>query len=87
MRTLPLVLWHRGSDSELIADAHLQSRITHGDPYCQICCALYCLWARYTLDCIPDPWHTASTILRWRKQLRGQEIFQPLLDRLLSHRS
>ncbi|WP_373542138.1 ADP-ribosylglycohydrolase family protein [Chamaesiphon sp.] len=22
---------------------------------------------------------------RWRKQLRGQEIFQPLLDRLLSY--
>ncbi|WP_309743926.1 ADP-ribosylglycohydrolase family protein [Chamaesiphon sp. OTE_20_metabat_361] len=171
MRTLPLVLWHQGTDSELIVDAHLQSRTTHGDPYCQICCALYCLWARYMLDCVPDPWHTASTILRsvyrstnpdflaildwavrpedpaegkgsgyvidalrsarmvmendsyelvikhaislgkdtdttaciaggiagirdgvasipdrWRKQLRGQEIFQPLLDRLLWHR-
>jgi ADP-ribosyl-[dinitrogen reductase] hydrolase len=23
---------------------------------------------------------------RWRKQLRGQEIFQPLLNRLLLHR-
>jgi ADP-ribosylglycohydrolase len=28
------------------------------------------------IDAIPD---------RWRKQLRGQEILQPLLDRLLSH--
>ena len=64
MRVLPLVLWHQGSDTELIADAHLQSRVTHGDPYCQICCALYCLWARYTLDCIPDPWRKASTTLR-----------------------
>ena len=64
MRVLPLVLWHRGSDPDLIADAHLQSRVTHGDPYCQICCALYCLWARYTLDGIPDPWHNASTTLR-----------------------
>jgi ADP-ribosyl-[dinitrogen reductase] hydrolase len=172
MRSLPLALWHQGSDSKLIADAHLQSQVTHGDPYCQICCALYCLWARYTLDRIPDPWRTASTILRsvyrstnldfldildwairpddpaegkgsgyvidslrsarmvmendsyelvikhaislgkdtdttaciaggiagirdgvgsipdrWRKQLRGQEIFQPLLDRLLLYRS
>jgi ADP-ribosyl-[dinitrogen reductase] hydrolase len=171
MRSLPLALWHQGSDTELAADAHLQSQVTHGDPYCQVCCALYCLWARYTLDRIPDPWHTASTILRsvyrstntdfldildwairpddpaagkgsgyvidslrsaqmvmendsyelvikhvialgkdtdttaciaggiagirdgvssipdrWRKQLRGQEIFQPLLDRLLLHR-
>lgn len=24
---------------------------------------------------------------RWRRRLRGQEIFQPLLDRLLLHRS
>jgi ADP-ribosyl-[dinitrogen reductase] hydrolase len=172
MRTLPLALWHQGRDSEMIADAHLQSRVTHGDPYCQICCALYCLWARYTLDRIPDSWQTASMTLRsvyrstnpdflaildgevrpedpatgkgsgyvidalrsaqmvmkndsyelvikhaialgkdtdttaciaggiarirdgvasipdrWRKQLRGQEIFQPLLDRLLLHRS
>jgi ADP-ribosyl-[dinitrogen reductase] hydrolase len=170
MRTLPLVLWHQGGDDELIADAHLQSRVTHGDPYCQICCALYCLWARYTLDFVADPWQTASMTLRsvyrstnpdflaildwavrpedpaegkgssyvidalrsarmvmeqdsyelvvkqaislgkdtdttaciaggiagirdgvaaipdrWRKQLRGQEIFQPLLDRLLCH--
>jgi ADP-ribosyl-[dinitrogen reductase] hydrolase len=170
MRALPLALWHRGSDADLIADAHLQSCVTHDDPYCQVCCALYCLWARYTLDLVPDPWNSASislrsiyqvtnseflTILdwavrpddpaegkgsgyvidalrsarmvmenhsyelvvknaialgkdtdttaciaggiagirdgidaipdRWRKQLRGQEILQPLLDRLLSH--
>ena len=170
MRVLPLVLWHRGSDTDLIADAHLQSRVTHGDPYCQICCALYCLWARYILNCLPDPWEAASMTLRsvykstnpdflaildwavrpedpaegrgsgyvidalrsarmvmaydcyeliikhaialgkdtdttaciaggiagirdgvdaipdrWRKQLRGQEIFQPLLDRLIHH--
>jgi ADP-ribosyl-[dinitrogen reductase] hydrolase len=171
MRVLPLALWHQGSDPDLIADAHLQSRVTHSDPYCQICCALYCLWARSTLDCIPDPWSHATTTLRsvyrstnpdflaildwairpddsaegrgsgyvidalrsarmvmendsyelvvkhaislgkdtdttaciaggiagirggvtaipdrWLKQLRGQEILQPLLDRLLSHR-
>jgi ADP-ribosyl-[dinitrogen reductase] hydrolase len=170
MRVLPLVLWHQGSDADLIADAHLQSRVTHGDPYCQICCAIYCLWARYILSCIPDPWENATETLRsvyrstnphfldildwairpndpaegkgsgyvidalrsarmvmahdryelvvkhaialgkdtdttaciaggiagirdgvdaipdrWRKQLRGQEIFLPLLDRLLSY--
>jgi ADP-ribosyl-[dinitrogen reductase] hydrolase len=170
MRVLPLALWHQGSDTDLIADAHSQSCVTHDDPYCQICCALYCLWARYTLDCVPDPWNSASTTLRsiyrvtnpeflnildwavrpddpaegkgsgyvidalrsalmvmennsyelvvkhaislgkdtdttaciaggiagvrdgidaipdrWRKQLRGHEILQPLLDRLLSH--
>ena len=49
MRSLPLGLWHRGTDAELVADAHLQSRVTHGDAYCQVCCALYCLWARQLL--------------------------------------
>ena len=30
MRVLPLALWHLGSDAELVADARLQSRVTHG---------------------------------------------------------
>ncbi len=46
MRVLPLALWHRGTDSELVADAHEQSLPTHGHPRSQVCCALYCLWAR-----------------------------------------
>ena len=46
MRVLPLALWHRGTDEELVADAHTQSLVTHGHPRSQVCCALYCLWAR-----------------------------------------
>ena len=46
MRVLPLALWHRGSDAELVRDACLQSRITHGHARSQVACALYCLWAR-----------------------------------------
>jgi ADP-ribosyl-[dinitrogen reductase] hydrolase len=49
MRVLPLALWHRGSDAELCADARLQSRVTHGHLRAQLCCALYCLWARRLL--------------------------------------
>jgi ADP-ribosylglycohydrolase len=49
MRSLPLAIWHRGSDEELMADAHAQSRVTHGHERSQICCALYCLWARGVL--------------------------------------
>ena len=49
MRVLPLAMWHRGSDAELIAHARLQSRITHGHARSQLCCALYCLWARRIL--------------------------------------
>jgi ADP-ribosylglycohydrolase len=64
MRVLPLVLWHRGSDESLVSDAHLQSRVTHGDDYCQICCALYCLWARGILEQKVDPWHQATVTLR-----------------------
>jgi ADP-ribosyl-[dinitrogen reductase] hydrolase len=64
MRSLPLVLWHRGTDAELVADAHLQSRVTHGDAYCQVCCALYCLWARQLLDNAKTPWIAATQSLR-----------------------
>lgn len=49
MRVLPLALWHSGTDDELIEDAHKQSLITHGHICNQVCCALYCLWARYII--------------------------------------
>jgi len=49
MRVLPLALWHRGSDAELVADAARQSLVTHGHARSQVCCALYCLWVRYAL--------------------------------------
>jgi ADP-ribosyl-[dinitrogen reductase] hydrolase len=64
MRVLPLVLWHQGTDEELVKAAHLQSQITHGQITCQVCCALYCLWARQILEQIADPWMTAVSRLR-----------------------
>ena len=64
MRVLPLALWHRGGDAELVADAQAQSRVTHGHLRSQICCALYCLWARRVLDDTPDPWQAAVATLR-----------------------
>ena len=48
VRVLPLALWHKGSIEELVVDAQEQSVITHGHLRSQVCCALYCLWARYT---------------------------------------
>jgi ADP-ribosyl-[dinitrogen reductase] hydrolase len=80
MRTLPLALWHRGTDAELIADAHLQSRVTHGDPYCQVCCAIYCLWARYTLDRVSNPWETATAVLRAFYRDTENAEFSNILD-------
>ncbi len=46
MRVLPLVLWHRGDDFELAQMAMRQSLVTHGHLRSQLCCALFCLWAR-----------------------------------------
>lgn len=59
MRTLPLVLWHRGSHEQLVSDAFAQSSVTHGHLRCGICCALYSLWARGTMEGGLHPWHAA----------------------------
>ncbi|HEU4534820.1 MAG TPA: ADP-ribosylglycohydrolase family protein [Polyangiaceae bacterium] len=64
MRVLPLALWHRGSDAELVRDADLQSRVTHGHVRSRVCCMLYCLWARRTLAGDPSAWGSAAAALR-----------------------
>lgn len=64
MRVLPLALWHQGSDLELIADAFDQSAVTHGHLRSQLCCALYCLWTRYLLNEIENPWEKAVAKIR-----------------------
>lgn len=64
MRVLPLALWHRGADAELVYDAHAQSQVTHGHLRSQVCCALYCLWARSTMRGDPDAWGSAAAALR-----------------------
>jgi ADP-ribosyl-[dinitrogen reductase] hydrolase len=64
MRVLPLALWHRGTDDALVADAHAQSRVTHGHVRAQVCCALYCLWARRVIEECDDPWADAVQTLR-----------------------
>lgn len=64
MRVLPLALWHTGTDEELIRDARRQSIVTHGHIRSQLCCALYCLWARRLLEGHADPWNAAVRVLR-----------------------
>jgi ADP-ribosyl-[dinitrogen reductase] hydrolase len=66
MRVLPLALWHQGSDVDLVDDAHRQSRVTHGHLRSQVCCALYCLWARRLLQQYNpnDAWKDAVSTLR-----------------------
>lgn len=64
MRVLPLALWHRGSDAELVRGAARQSLVTHGHVRSQVCCALYCLWVRAALQGSDDPWADAAQRLR-----------------------
>lgn len=64
MRVLPLALWHRGDDAALVRDARAQSLVTHGHLRAQLCCALYCLWARRLLDDDDAPWDDAVRTLR-----------------------
>lgn len=54
MRVLPLALWHTGTDAQLVQDAHGQSKVTHGHSRSQVCCAVYCLWARELLSGTED---------------------------------
>lgn len=62
MRALPLALWHRGTDEELVALAHAQSLLTHGHVHSQVCCALYVLVARQLLggQTMNDAWDRAE---------------------------
>lgn len=77
MRVLPLVLWHMGSDEDLIEAAARQSIPTHSHPRSQVCCALYCLWARAIMNEQADPWSLATAKLRgyctnkpvWQREL------------------
>lgn len=64
MRVLPLSLWHRGPDEALVYDAQQQSLVTHGHLRSQVCCALYCLWARRVLQEAAEPWAAAVAALR-----------------------
>ena len=65
MRVLPLALWHKGSEGDLVQLAHRQCLPTHGHPLSQVCCALYCLTARYALNGLQlsDAWHAAEVLL------------------------
>ncbi|MCS7069216.1 MAG: ADP-ribosylglycohydrolase family protein [Meiothermus sp.] len=63
MRVLPLAMWHQGSDEALVQDAMLQSNPTHRHPRARVCCALYCLWARYELLGLAQAWEKAVSTL------------------------
>ena len=73
MRVLPLALWHKGTDDELVTDAQRSSLVTHGHLRSQVCCAIYCLWARRILQDVTDPWMDAVKTLKSIYKLRESE--------------
>lgn len=82
MRVLPLALWHTGSDEQLAADAQAQSCSTHGHLRSQVCCALYCLWARRILDEAGDAWKDAASTLR-KIYGKGTDAYAELEEEVL----
>jgi len=76
MRVLPLVLWHKGDDESLIQMAMVQSLPTHAHLRSQVCCALYCMWARNILNETAQPWEEATATLR--DYLKGSEAEEEL---------
>lgn len=80
MRVLPLALWHQGSDTELVADAHAQSSVTHGHPWALAACAIYVLWARRLLQGHADPWGSAVVAVR---RIYTHPVLQDALEHVL----
>ena len=78
MRTLPLALLWGGDDASLVEAAHRQSLVTHAHPRSQVCCALYCLWARYELDGNASAWDDAVLSLRNIYKKTNEDFFHEL---------
>lgn len=81
MRVLPLALWHKGDDKALAHDAADQSRTTHAHPSARACCALYCLWARRTLEGHSAPW--AAAIQAFREIYLAETPERIMLDEII----
>ena len=80
MRVLPLALWHRGEDSALIEDAHLQSVVTHGHVTNQVCSALYCLWARRLLTGMDTESAYGLAVKTLREQYGSSSEYRKFLE-------
>lgn len=82
MRVLPLVLWHQGTDSELVELASRQCLTTHGHPRSQVAAALYCLWARCELLDCRNPWDEA--VVRLTQLWSEHSIFGAEVERVVA---
>lgn len=80
MRTLPLALWHTGSDKQLFFDAADASAITHAHPVSMAACGVYCIAARRILtgeglavDAFANAFEIALGFSSWTKDLKIPE--------------
>jgi ADP-ribosylglycohydrolase len=82
MRILPLALWHRGTPGELVEKAMVQSSLTHAQPTCLICCAIYCVWARNLLEGTDQPFDSAFAFVEQRhgSDPACRPVFETLRD-------
>ncbi len=80
MRVLPLALYHTGTDLQLVTDAHNQCLITHGHPCNQVCCALYCLTARYLLKNLDFPTALATALSSLRSIYQSMPKYDQELE-------
>ena len=83
MRCLPLSLIHNGSDEELIELAHMQSLVTHAHKRSLVCCALYCLWARYELQQRPESWNDA--VEKLRNYYQSDPLFMSEFEQVINY--
>lgn len=80
MRVLPLVLWHKGGEKALVADAHKQCLVTHGHICNQVCCALYCLVACYLLHGLNFANSYQKAVNRLRELYHGMPLYEQELE-------
>lgn len=76
MRVLPLVLWHKGSDYELVLDAHKQSLVTHGHICNQVCCAFYCVTGREILKGRDFNEAYRNAVIKMRNLYKDMKIYE-----------
>jgi ADP-ribosyl-[dinitrogen reductase] hydrolase len=91
MRILPVALTGRDLPAaELVEQAHLASRVTHGHPRCQVACAIYCLVVSGLLrgmapaDALAGALDEAG---RLYEAADGHEVHREALEELLTYPS
>ncbi len=87
MRVLPVAVWHKGSDEELMQISMQQSLITHAEMLPSLLCGFYSLWARKITQNEQDPYFAALLKLEEIITRSGRADMQECLDREVKPRA